>query len=66
VARSCNPASQIKGNTDHAQKTAFGISLTRMRDRVFRIGDYEVKLVKAGIEHQATHWQLVLNNKKAN
>ena len=49
----CDPVPPINGNNDRAQKTAFGIALTRMRDRVFRIGELEVRLVKAGIEHKA-------------
>lgn len=58
VAAFCDPAPPISGNNDRAQKTSFGISIKRMRDRVFRIGARQVRVVKAGIEHKATRWKL--------
>jgi len=58
VAILCDPAPPISGNSDRAQKTSFGIAIKRMRDRMFRIGARQVRVVKAGIEHKATRWKL--------
>ena len=61
IALFCDPAPPMSGHNDRAQKTAFGIAIKRMRDRVFRIGEHEVRVEKAGIEHKAARWELVLN-----
>jgi len=60
----CDPPPPMGSGNEHARKTAFGIAIKRMRDRVFRVGDVEVRLVKAGVEHKAARWQLELNEKK--
>ena len=56
----CDPAPPITGHTDRAQKTAFGIALKRMRDRVFRVGDLSLRMVTAGSFRRATKWKLEL------
>lgn len=58
VAVFCDPAPPVSGNNDRAQKTSFGIAIKKMRDRVFRIGARQVRIVKARIEHKATRWRL--------
>ena len=60
VAMFCDPAPPISGGTDRAQKTAFGKAISRMRDRVFRIGSVSVRVRKDGIEHKAARWKLEL------
>lgn len=58
VATFCDPAPPMSGGTERAQKTAFGISISRMRDRVFRLETRAVRVRKAGISHKTTRWQL--------
>lgn len=58
VATFCDPAPPMSGGTERAQKTAFGISISRMRDRVFRLGTRTVRVRKAGVSHKTTRWQL--------
>ena len=58
VAMFCDPAPPVSGHTDRAQKTSFGIAIKKMRDRVFRIGARQVRIVKARIEHNAMRWKL--------
>jgi putative DNA primase/helicase len=60
VALFCDPALPISGGTDRAQKTAFGKAISRVRDRVFRVGEVSVRVRKAGVEHKATLWKLEL------
>ena len=61
VALFCDPQPPFAGATDRAQKTAFGKAISRMRDRVFRIGSLNVRVTKDGIEHKAARWRLVLS-----
>ena len=58
VATFCDPAPPMSGGTERAQKTAFGISISRMRDRVFRLETRAVRVRKAGVSHKTTRWQL--------
>jgi len=58
VAMFCDPAPPVTGHTDRAQKTSFGIALKKMRDRVFRVGDLNLRLVQAGTFRRAVKWQL--------
>ena len=58
VAVFCDPAPPMSGGTERAQKTAFGISISRMRDRVFRLETRAVRVRKAGVSHKTTRWQL--------
>jgi len=62
VALFCEPAPPISGHTDRAQKTAFGIALKRMRDRVFRVGDLSLRMVPAGTFRRAIKWKLAMFN----
>jgi hypothetical protein len=64
VAAFCDPAPPIHGATERAQKIAFGKAISRMRDRVFRIGSIHVRVRKAGIEHKAARWKLELYESK--
>jgi len=64
VALFCDPQPPLAGATDRAQKTAFGKAISRMRDRIFRIGSLHVRVRKDGIEHKATRWKLVLSDVK--
>lgn len=58
VALFCDPAPPMSGHTDQARKTSFGISIKKMRDRVFRVGDVSLRLVKAGTFRRAVKWKL--------
>ena len=58
VAIFCDPSPPMSGGTERAQKTAFGISISRMRDRVFRLETRAVRVRKAGVSHKTTRWQL--------
>lgn len=61
VALFCDPQPPLAGATDRAQKTAFGKAISRMRDRIFRIGSLQVRVTKDGIEHKASRWKLELS-----
>lgn len=54
----CDPAPPITGHNDQARKTSFGISIKKMRDRVFRVGDLSLRLVRAGTFRRAVKWKL--------
>lgn len=60
VALSCDPAPPMGGGNDRAQRTAFGIAISRMRDRIFRVRHRQLRLKKAGVEHKAARWQLTV------
>ena len=60
VATFCDPAPPISGHTERAQKTAFGMSLTKMRDRVFDIDGPRVRMRSAGTYRRAAKWKLEL------
>lgn len=60
VAITCDPTPPMSGNNLHAQKTAFGMSISRMRDRVFRLETRAVRVRKAGVLHKTIRWQLEL------
>ena len=60
VAAFCDPGPPISGHTERAQKTAFGMALTKMRDRVFKIGHVSVRLRSAGTYRRAAKWKLEL------
>jgi len=49
---------------DQARKTRFGIAIMRLRDRVFRIDDLSLRLVKAGAFRRAVKWQLQVFEEK--
>jgi hypothetical protein len=60
VATFCDPGPPIAGHTERAQKTAFGMALTKMRDRVFSVGEVSVRLRSAGTYRRAAKWKLEL------
>jgi len=64
VALFCDPQPPLAGGNERAQKTAFGKAISRMRDRIFRIGSLHVRVRKDGIEHKAARWKLVLSDVK--
>ena len=43
---------------DRSQRIRLGKALGRMRDRVFAIDGYELRIVMLGVSHQAKRWQL--------
>ncbi|MGF1500476.1 MAG: toprim domain-containing protein, partial [Paracoccaceae bacterium] len=58
IALFCDPPPPMSGANEQARKTSFGMSIGRMRDRVFRLGDLRVRLVKAGTYRRAAKWRL--------
>jgi phage/plasmid primase-like uncharacterized protein len=62
IAIFCDPAPPMSGANEQARKTSFGMSIGRMRDRVFRIADLSVRLVKAGTYRRAVKWQLKVSD----
>ncbi|MEQ9145220.1 MAG: toprim domain-containing protein [Parvibaculaceae bacterium] len=58
IALFCDPPPPMSGANEQARKTSFGMAIGRMRDRVFRLGDLRVRLVKAGTYRRAVKWQL--------
>ncbi|MFM9860649.1 toprim domain-containing protein [Pseudoxanthobacter sp. M-2] len=64
VAVFCDPAPPISGNNDQARKTTFGLAIKRLRDRVFRVGDLNLRIGKAGTLRRAVRWQLEVLKQK--
>lgn len=64
IALFCDPVPPMSGNNDQARKTSFGIAINKMRDRVFRVGDLSLRLVKAGTFRRAVKWQLEVFEEK--
>ena len=62
IALFCDPAPPMSGANEQARKTSFGMSIGRMRDRVFRVADLSVRLVKAGTYRRAVKWQLKVSD----
>jgi hypothetical protein len=60
IALLCDPAPPMSSGNDRAQRTAFGMAISRMRDRIFRVGTLQVRIKKAGVEHKTTRWKLDL------
>ncbi|MCR9140036.1 MAG: toprim domain-containing protein [Alphaproteobacteria bacterium] len=60
VALRCDPAPPMSSGNDRAQRTAFGMAISRMRDRIFRVGARQLRLQKSGIEHKAARWRLTI------
>ena len=60
VALFCDPAPPMEGKTDHARKANFGFAIKKMRDRVFRVDDINLRLPKAGVYRRAVRWKLEL------
>lgn len=62
IASQSESGLDLKGFTDRAQRTSLGIMLRRMRDRVESVGDVPVKIVKVGIVHKISQWQLAVQD----
>ena len=58
VALFCDPTPPITGQTERAQRTGFGIAIKKLRDRVFQVGDLNLRLVQSGTFRRAVKWQL--------
>ena len=64
VALLCEPPPPMSGGNEQARKTSLGMAIKRMRDRVFRLGDFSVRLVKAGTYRRAIKWQLKVSEEE--
>ena len=60
IAAGSEPPLPLGPGNDKSQRTRLGKALGRMRDRVFRIGERDVRLTAAGVDHQAQLWRLAL------
>ena len=64
IALCCDPAPPMSSGNDRAQRTAFGMAISKMRDRIFRLGKVHVRITKAGVEHNTARWKLELCDDK--
>jgi len=62
VARLCEPPLPLGAGGDRSQRTRLGKALGRMRDRVFRLEAFHVRIVSAGMRHQAMRWRLAFDD----
>ena len=60
VAVGCEPPLPLGTGNDKSQRTRLGKALGRMRDRVFRVACFDIRLRAAGVTHQAQQWQLMI------
>ena len=60
IAVTVEPPLSLGSGNDKSQRTRLGKALGRMRDRVFRVSEIEVRLKAVGVTHQAQQWQLVI------
>ena len=60
IAVTAEPPLSLGSGNDKSQRTRLGKALGRMRDRVFRVSEIEVRLKAVGVTHQAQQWQLVI------
>jgi hypothetical protein len=62
VALECEPPLPLGDRGDRSQRTRLGKALGRMRDRIFTIGDLNVRIEAVGVRHKAQRWRLALEN----
>ena len=60
IAVGSEPPLPLGSGNDKSQRTRLGKALGRMRDRVFRVAERDVRLTAVGVDHQAQLWQLAL------
>ena len=60
IAVTAEPPLSLGAGNDKSQRTRLGKALGRMRDRVFRVSEIEVRLKAVGVTHQAQQWKLVI------
>jgi hypothetical protein len=60
IAVTAEPPLSLGSGNDKSQRTRLGKALGRMRDRVFRVSEIEVRLKAIGVTHQAQQWQLII------
>lgn len=60
IAVTAEPPLSLGSGNDKSQRTRLGKALGRMRDRVFRVSETEVRLKAVGVTHQAQQWQLII------
>ena len=61
VAVTAEPPIPLGSGNDHSRRIRLGKSLAKLRDRVFRVGKLELRLLGLGVSHQAQQWQLAIS-----
>ena len=64
LALTAEPPLPLGSGNDRAQRTRLGSSLSKMRDRVFGVGNRTVRIELARVLHQAQRWRLAIDEKK--
>ena len=59
LAVTCDPALPLGEGSERSQRTKLGMIVSRLRDRMFRIGEATIRLKALGIRHQAQKWALL-------
>ena len=59
LAVTCDPGLPLGEGSERSQRTKLGMIVSRLRDRVFRIGEATVRMKALGIRHQAQKWALL-------
>ncbi len=59
VAQACEPPLPLGTGGERSQRTRLGKALGRMRDRVFDVDGYKLRVCTSGVSHQAKRWQLL-------
>lgn len=60
IAGQCEPPLPLGDGGERSQRTRLGRALGQMRDRVFALDGLRVRLLAAGVSHQAQRWQLAV------
>ncbi len=60
IAVDSEPPLPLGPGNEKSQRTRLGKALGRMRDRVFRVAERDVRLTAVGVEHKAQLWRLSL------
>jgi hypothetical protein len=60
IAVDSEPPLPLGPGNEKSQRTRLGKALGRMRDRVFRVAERDVRLTAVGVEHKAQLWRLAL------
>ncbi len=59
LAVTCDPALPLGDGSERSQRTKLGLIVTRLRDRVFRVGETNLRLKALGSVRRAQQWALL-------
>jgi hypothetical protein len=63
LALTAEPPLPLGSGNDRAQRTRLGKALSRMRDRIFRVGQIAVQIDSRGTYQGAQRWRLIVDEK---